>query len=104
MFFDSKMFSGQYQYVSNAIDLMRQRNALLKADEIVSESKVTSRELTGYTGWSTWDVGRVKKLYQNQGAPGGIRRLDRSAFPRSENVKFLILWDLFLPDMEEQLI
>ena len=50
MFFDSKMLSGQYQYVSNAIDLMRQRNALLKADEIVSESKVTSRELTGYTG------------------------------------------------------
>ena len=59
-------------------NLIRQKDKFCKADKIISESEIVSREAAGNTAKKTRQSGRAGEIYQNWETPGGTRRFDRS--------------------------
>ena len=74
IFSNSTMFSGLFSSVNN---LIRQKNTLCKADKIISESEIVSREAAVNTGRETGQSAGPGGIYQNWETPGGTRRFDR---------------------------
>ena len=63
--------------------MVRQKNTFCKADKIIPESEIVSREAAGNTQRKTRQSGKPGEIYQNWETAGGTRRFDRSVSNKS---------------------
>ena len=67
---------------ASANNLIRQKNTVWKADEIVIESNIVSNDVAYNTGRKTWQTDRPREIYQSWDTPGDTKRPDRSAWQK----------------------
>ena len=75
IFFDSESFFSTFLSRNN---LIFQKNATWKADEIVSKPKIVLRKIVSNTERKTRQPEKAGEVYQNQETHGDTRRVDSS--------------------------
>ena len=71
-------------------NLIFQKNATWKADEIVSKPKIVLRKIVSNTERKTWQPEKAGEVYQNQETHGDTRRVDGSEIYKNWEMRFLV--------------